>query len=520
MERGEKMDKYVSVEEMISIEKASDSAGHSYPKMMAFAGRSLAENIVFAYSHLPTPKILGLVGAGNNGGDTLVAMVHLLQLGWDCCAYLVKQRTKDPLLADFTKNGGMVVPLKEDESYRQLRKLTLESDIVLDGVLGTGIQLPLRPPVPSVLDVVRISISQSGSPPFVVAVDCPSGVDSDTGNVSEYTLHADLTVCMAAVKKGLLMLPAFEYLGRLVVGDIGLPKGLQEWQQINRIVLGDWVGEEWFTKRPLDGHKGTFGTVQVIAGSKNYTGAVLLAGRAAFRSGAGWVNLCVPEFLHPYLTSGFPEATWLQVPCDDNGFYGESASYILKNINKADAILVGPGLGQEPGVRDFMQAFVNNDLPTMVIDADGLKLLTQAIGWWEKVPQGSILTPHPGEMSIMTGKSVEEIQADRVKITEKYSKTWNQVVVLKGAFTVVSDPEGNTAILPVATPALGRAGTGDVLAGMIAGFKGQGMNPFQAACAGVWYHARAGLLAAEMLGSTAGVLAGDLIDILPGLLPY
>lgn len=514
------MEKFVSVDEMISIEKALDASGHTYSRMMALAGKSLAENIVFACRHINAPNVLGLVGVGNNGGDTLVAMVHLLRLGWKCNAFLVKEREDDPLQSDFINNGGNIYVLEADKDLNHLRQLVSECNILVDGVLGTGIHLPLRAPVPTILQTIKESIDVAKKPPYVVAVDCPSGVDSDKGTVSEDCIQADLTVCMAAVKRGLLMLPAFGYLGELVVGDIGIDEDLPEWKNIKRIVLGDWIGQDWIQKRPMDGHKGTFGTVQVIAGSKNYSGAVLLAGKAAFRSGAGWVNLCVPEFLHPALTTGFPEATWLPVSGDQNGFNRGSAKVIHRNLNKADVVLLGPGLSLEPAVRGFVDALVSENLPPMVLDADGLKLLNQIENWWTKIPGESILTPHPGEMSILTGITVKDIQDDRIAVTEKFSKSWNQVVVLKGAFTVVADPFENTAILPVATPALARAGTGDVLAGIIAGFRAQGLEAFQAACAGVWYHAQAGLFASKTLGSDAGVLASDLIECLPTLLPY
>ena len=514
------MKRFLSVAEMISIEKAADASGHKYEQMMAFAGKSLAEEIVKAYGDMDSPMLLGLVGSGNNGGDALVALTYLLDLGWSCSAYLVSAREEDPLVARFQLAGGEVVHLRDDHQFARLRWLVQDSDLVMDGILGTGIKLPLRSPISDVLMVVQEGMAMKDSPPQVIAVDCPSGVDCDTGAVANECLPADLTVTMAAIKQGLLKLPAFGILGELVVGNIGLPEDFSELNKITRFVLDQDFVEDVLPVRPLDGHKGTFGTVLVLAGSKRLLGAAMLAGKSAFRVGTGWVEIAVPENLQPALIGHFPEATWLPLPGDSEGFIRESADVVHYSLGKETAVLVGPGLGLGDGVKAFMDGLLANDLPPLVVDADGLKLLAGIQNWWAKLPAKTILTPHPGEMSNITGLSIMQIQEDRVGCAERFAKLWGHIVVLKGAFTVVADPEGKTAILPVATPALARAGTGDVLAGMITGLLAQGMTPFEAAAAGVWLHAQAGLAAAEFRGSTAGVLAGDLIEILPNLLPY
>lgn len=514
------MIKYVSVQEMIAIEKEADQLGHSYATMMAFAGRSLAEQIVIAYSHIDKPKILGLIGTGNNGGDALVAMTHLLGLGWECAAYLVKSRDNDPLVDGYIKLGGEIYHFEDDFSYELLDRLILDSDVILDGVLGTGIKLPLRDPIPELLNQVKEVIATAGESPYVVAVDCPSGVDCDTGEAAQECIPADLTVCMAAVKQGLLALPAYGLLGELVVGDIGLPEGLDGVDKITREVIGEWSVEEKIPSRPLDGHKGTFGKVLVVAGSRKYPGALILAGKAAFRSGAGWVTLCSPSGLHPALVPAFPEATWLPVPGNPWAFDRSAVVEVLESLDRVTCMLIGPGFGMSVETQLFLNGLISPALPPVVLDADGLKLVSNQKEWWKKLPPESILTPHPGEMSILTGLHVNNIQANRMAIAEEYAKEWGHIVVLKGAFTVVADPSGRSAILPLATPALGRAGTGDVLGGIICGLRAQGMTPYDAAWAGVWLHAQAGLLAMEIGGSSAGVLAGDLIEVLPNLLPY
>ena len=514
------MDRYLSVAEMIAVEKAADAAGHTYDKMMAAAGKSLAEAVMKDFGYLENPSVLGLVGSGNNGGDTLVALELLLELGWLCSAYIAADRVGDPLTDKFIESGGKVIRLSEDNHFDQLRWLVLDSDVVLDGLLGTGIKLPLRPPIPELLKVVGESLDNSETRPKVVAVDCPSGIDCDSGDAADECLPADLTVCMAAVKQGLLKLPAYGYLGDLIVGEIGLPEDLKEMTSITRFVIDQAYVEDVLPERPLDGYKGTFGTVLIIAGSIQLPGAALMAGKSAFRVGSGWVNIAVHEKIHPYLVGHFPEATWLPLPGDSVGFIQESADVVHESLSKETAILVGPGFGMGDGARAFMEKFLYETLPPLVVDADGLKLMASIKDWWTKIPPKTILTPHPGEMSVLTGVHISEIQASRLRMAEKYAKLWGHIVVLKGAFTIVADPDGDTVILPVATPALARAGTGDVLAGIITGLLAQGLDPFEAAAAGVWLHAQAGLAAADIQGSTAGVLAGDLIEMLPHLLPH
>jgi NAD(P)H-hydrate epimerase len=422
------------------------------------------------------------------------------------------------LVRKYSAEGGRLTYFDEDQELAALAKLVADAGVVMDGLLGTGIRLPLREPVPGVMAAVNRALGACEIKPPVIAVDCPSGVDCDSGEVAEECIPADLTVCMAAVKQGLLKLPAFGLLGKLVVGDIGLPQGLPEWEKITRVVLDPTILRK-IPPRPLDGHKGTFGTALVIAGSRSFTGAALLAGKAAFRSGAGWVHMAVAEEIQLGLVGAFPEATWLPLP----GFHGviseDAAGVVLEGLNKETAVLIGPGMGQEFTTRRFLEKLLSPELPPLVIDADGLKLLAQFDRWWDYLPGQTVLTPHPGEMSVLCGRSVKDIQAERVATAEEYALKWGHVVVLKGAFTVMAAPGGETAILPLATPALARAGTGDVLAGIILGLRAQGMGAFEAACAGVWLHAQAGLLAAAEMGSTAGVLAGDLIEVLPWLLP-
>jgi NAD(P)H-hydrate epimerase len=350
---------------------------------------------------------------------------------------------------------------------------------------------------------------------------------------------------MAAVKQGLVKLPAYEYVGELEVVEIGLPDDLKSLNEITTEVAEVESVAALLPERPLESHKGTFGTALIAAGSINFTGAALLAGEAAYRIGAGLVTLAVPAPLHGVLAGQFPEAVWVLLP-HEAGRVSENASEVLaKNFADSSALLIGPGFGTETTTKVFLEdvlaggtskrkaatriGFVHeepaqkadeteNKIPPLVIDADGLKLLAQIKDWHTKLPPLSVLTPHPGEMSVLTGLSKEEIQEDRQAVALKYAKEWGHVVVLKGAFTLIAAPDGRVTMIPVASPALAHAGTGDVLAGLITGLRAQGLDAFDAAVAGAWIHAQAGLYAADDLGTTASVLASDVLNSVPDVL--
>jgi ADP-dependent NAD(P)H-hydrate dehydratase / NAD(P)H-hydrate epimerase len=529
--------KLVTVSQMQTIEKEADSSGLTYEQMMENAGQGLADVIFDLYEgdEGPQKEIVGLVGPGNNGGDTLIALAELATEGWKASAYLVK-RKKDDLVKRFTDAGGEV--MSGESSFEKLAETIESADVLVDGILGTGIQLPLKKDIADLLSEVNTILDGLDEGPLVIAVDCPSGADCNTGQVADETLSADMTVTMAAVKQGLLKLPAYEYVGDLEVVDIGLPEDLDSFNNLKTEVADEDSIAALLPVRALDSHKGTFGTALIAAGSINYTGAALLAGEAAYRSGAGLVTMAVPGPVHVSLAGRFPEATWVILPHETGVISSSGAEVLAKNFERATALLIGPGFGMENTTREFIENLVdgkytakkttqrigfvqreaekteevNSKLPPLVIDADGLKLLGQIKDWYQKIPGPAILTPHPGEMAALTDLSKDMIQEKREEIAAQYAKLWGHVVVLKGAFTAVAAPDGRVTVIPVATPALARAGTGDVLAGLIVGLRAQGLDAYDAAVAGAWIHAQAGLYAAGDLGTATSVLAGDVLD--------
>jgi hydroxyethylthiazole kinase-like uncharacterized protein yjeF len=504
--------KLVTVPQMLDIEKEADANGLPYVQMMENAGRRLAEIVNEIAFDDDWEQVFGLVGPGNNGGDTLIALTHLAEEGWHACAYIVKRKKKDELITRLIEAGGEAVFAENDSEFLVLATHLESADILLDGLLGTGFKLPLKGNVAALLDQSLLVLEKLDQPPYVIAVDCPSGVDCDSGDVALECIPADLTVTMAAVKQGLLKLPAYEFVGDLAIVDIGLPDDLASFHTLKTEVADYDLVAGLLPARGLDSHKGTFGTALIAAGSLNYTGAALLAATAAYRVGTGLVTLAVPEPLQAVLAGQLPEATWVLLP-HEAGFISETASETLLNhIHRFTAFLLGPGIGNQVSTRKFIEAMISTvKLPT-VVDADGLRHLAQIEDWHKKIYPLAILTPHIGEMSALTGLSKDEIQENKNEIAVEYAKEWGHVVVLKGAFTVIASPTGQMTIIPVATPALARAGTGDVLAGLIVGLRAQGLDAYSAAVAGAFIHAEAGLIAAEDLGTTASVLASDVLN--------
>ncbi len=539
------MIKLVTVAEMRAIEKEADSKGVSYAQMMLSAGEALARIIETNFSSSKFRGAIGLVGPGNNGGDTLVALAWLAENGWSASAFLMKSRDdSDPLVIRLRQAGGAIFVDDNRHDFSTLQRLIQTHAIFMDGLLGTGTHLPLKPEAAALLAFTKDTIRKINPSIQIIAVDCPSGVDCDTGSVAPEAIPAHITVTMAAIKLGLSKFPAYSLVGQLKVADIGLPDSgasLDTWNSIKSFIPDAAFVHNQLPERALDSHKGTFGTTFISAGCINYPGAALLAGKAAYLIGTGLVTMGVPGTIFPILAGHFPEATWLPLP-DESGFVSASAAeMIIPQLSRASAFLVGPGFGLQKTSEDYLnhlfpstiQAETNHrqisgnsintelpmhEYPPVIIDADALKLVSKREKWWTFLPPYSILTPHPGEMAALTGIPKEDIQKDRIKIAQQFSRMWGHVVVLKGAFTVVASPDSSTAVIPVATPALARAGTGDVLAGLITGLRAQGVDAFYAAFLGAWIHAQAGIHACKSLGNPASILAGDVLNAIPSVI--
>jgi ADP-dependent NAD(P)H-hydrate dehydratase / NAD(P)H-hydrate epimerase len=349
--------------------------------------------------------------------------------------------------------------------------------------------------------------------PQVIAVDCPSGLNCDSGELDQLAVSADMSVTFAGPKRRHFRFPGAAACGELVVADIGIADTLPEVAAVQLTLVTPQAVRNLLPRRPIDGHKGTFGTVLIAAGSAHYWGAPVLSGLGAYRSGAGLVALAVPEVIRATVAAQIREATFPPISAAQY-LDAASAEFLLTNGIGAQSLLVGPGIGQADSFIEYLLS-TKATLPPLVIDADGLNILATIPSWYEQLPTNSVLTPHPGEMARLLNLPVEQVKmADRAELARQAAQEWGHNVLLKGAYTVIASPTGDSALLPFANPLLAVAGSGDVLAGMIAAFLAQGLEPFQAAAVGGYLHGSAGELARSSYGK-GGMLAGELANLVP-----
>lgn len=502
--------KVVTTAQMRDLEAATAQRGLPPPALMENAGRAVAEAIARHY-RVAGAHIVVLVGPGNNGGDGLVAARHLHDQGARVTVYLGQRAVQPDAKLDLLAERG--VPLwraEDDPDSHRLRALVAQADIIVDALLGTGISRPITGTLQRVLESLRAARRAEVR---LVAVDLPTGLNSDTGQVDPLTPRADLTVTLGFPKRGLFEPPGIDYVGQLVVADIGIPYSLAAEMPVD--LMTPALARALLPSRPPSGHKGTFGRVLVVGGSTHYTGAPQLAARSALRVGAGLVTLALPRSLSP--AAALVEATHLPLPEAAPGTLGPTAAEALVEAARDYTVMVlGPGLGRALPTNAFIAHLLESaaHLPSRwVIDADALNILAEIPEWWRRLSVQAVLTPHPGEMRRLLG----ERPGPRLAIAQEAAATWSQVVVLKGAGTVTAHPGGQATINPTANPVLATAGTGDVLAGAIGGLLAQGLTPYDAARLGVYLHAQAGDRASQSAGP-AGALASEIADHLPTVL--
>lgn len=522
--------KLVTTEEMLNLEQQAVRAGTSVETLMENAGLGLAQHIRKLMGTVKGRRIVVLAGPGNNGGDGLVAARHLHDWDADVRVYLLaKRRDDDGNYMQLVKRELDMTDAKDDPTFVTLERFLSDAELVVDALLGTGRLRPIEANLAGILDRVRaarnrpLTTSSGGrgattlrQPPRLIAVDIPTGVDADTGAVDTHCVPADVTVTLGYSKIGLHTLPGSEYAGQVEVVDIGLPPVATDALKVE-LMTPESVAR-MLPLRPLNANKATFGRVLVVAGSENYTGAVHLAAAGAGRVGAGIVTIACPRSIQGMIAASTIEATYLPLPEKDGAIAEKAAPYILSLIRDFDVMLLGPGIGRQSGTMAFVRTLLFALKPemrlTVVLDADGLNILSGTPNWATQVNVPMVLTPHPGELRRLTGHEVSEIQERRLEIARVHAAEWKQTVVLKGAHTIVSSPDGRTAIAPFANPALATAGTGDVLSGAVAGFLAQRLSPYAASTCAAYVHGAAGERLRETLGD-AGVLAGDLLPELP-----
>ncbi len=554
------------------LEAAAVERGASWAELMERAGLGIAQIVLQRIDSPQDKRVLVLVGPGNNGGDGLVSARQLHDAGAKVALYIWKraERPDDEPWRQCRTRGIPELRADADVEQAALERASRRADVVVDALLGIGVDRPLEPTLDALVAAInRLRESRTKITPLIVAVDVPTGTNADTGAIMGRALRADLTVATGVLKRAHVMAPGSEVVGEVVCVPIGLPHEFEEMIMAESLSAQGLRG--LLPKRAPDAHKGTFGKLMVVAGAGRYPGAAFLAASGALRSGAGLVTLACGRSIFGALAASLHEATFLPLPEEDWGVLGaDAARELLSNIDGYNALVVGPGLGREDETKTFLERLFKLEtvksqsnvgflhaattaqaerarkpsgsvgfrrgsaaptpaetegeekaeaeavLPIAVLDADGLNLLAKLDEWWTRVPAHRlILTPHPGEMARLLGlNDAGEVNADRLGAAQRAAQEWQQIVVLKGAETVIAAPDGKASIGPGGNPALATAGTGDVLAGVIGSLLAQGVEPFDAARLGVFLHAQAGELVRRDVGE-AGAVAGDLLSRLP-----
>lgn len=482
--------------------------------LMENAGRGAAQIVDDRYSSLRPGTILIVAGKGNNGGDGYVMARHLENMGWTVRTLILAPRKQ--ITGDAATNlqilEGDQHPIQYalcDEDVDQVMDCLSGVSLVIDAIFGNGLKSAPR-------GHYRRAIQRINALALpVVAVDLPSGCHASSGEILTDAIRADSSISFAFAKLGQVSYPACECGGELFVVDIGLPKSLCQTVIEQYVFVTDIIAATLLPHRSVAGHKGTFGHVLMIAGSTGTGGAAQMCTSAVLRSGAGLVTLATPDTIQPYIAPAMTEAMTVALP-SENGCLSYSGFDLIRRLwDDKNVVAIGPGLGFVDSIKQLVRDIVLQSPAPLVIDADGLNALSDDLSCLDKRrARDVVVTPHPGEMSRLTGLSVGEIQSRRAEVSVQFAKEWNVVVVLKGARTVIAAPDGRVWINSSGNSGMGCGGMGDILTGVIAGWLAQGVDVFSAAVLGVYLHGKAADQCKTLYGG-AGYLATDLLPQLP-----
>lgn len=485
--------------------------------LMERAGAGATAHLLAAFPQLLSNKkhaaVLVLAGKGNNGGDGFVMARLLKKHGLACEVVLAAKRAavsvdaRRPMLA-FARGRGRITELTQPDQLSLVRDKLRSCCVVVDALLGTGLNAPVRGLAAELIALVNAS----GRP--VVAVDIPSGLDADRGQPLGTAIRAQLTATFGYPKLGLSLYPGLNYVGRLVVVDIGIaPEALDTVRPMVGLLSPQTVAHLLQPRQP-ESHKGSFGHLLVLAGARGKSGAALLAASAGLRVGTGLVTLAGPESLVPVFSSALLEAMTVGLPERADGSLRMTAKALHALLLDRTAIAFGPGISVSVDTLRLTRWLLKQSEVPLLIDADGLNCVAAQPDMLRAASQPVVLTPHPGEMARLTGTGTAEVQARRLEIARSFAGHSGCYVVLKGARTVVAAPDGWAWINPTGNPGMASGGMGDALAGIIGGLLAQGYQPAEACQLGVFVHGSAGDLAVQEIGPV-GILARDVIDRLP-----
>jgi NAD(P)H-hydrate epimerase len=489
--------------EMRAIDRAAiDDFGIPGLTLMDRAGRGVAE--AAAAMAGPRGRVVVVCGGGNNGGDGYVAARLLRAAGRDArvMALVPAERLSPDARAVREQAERAGVPI-DDGVLGPLAAGV--GDVVVDAIFGTGLARPPAGPFASAIAAIDVARAAGAA---VLAVDVPSGLSADTGRPLGPCVRADRTVTFAFQKRGLAVYPGVDLAGDVTVVDIGVPAEAARRVPVGCELLTELEARALLPARSPDAHKGDAGRLLVIAGAPGKTGAAHLALTGALRGGAGLVTLAARPEVLPFALAGRPEA--MSVALHGGGPLGAGdVAALLAAAREVDALVIGPGIPRGPETGDALRALLSRAGKPAVIDADALNALADEPGLLAGLGVPLVLTPHPGEMARLCGKPTAEVQAERIDLAADRARAWHVTVVLKGARTVVADPEGPPAIIPTGNAGLATGGTGDVLAGLCGALLAGGLPAPVAGRVGAWVHGRAGDVAKGRFGER-GLVAGDL----------
>lgn len=507
--------KLVTAEEMRRIDRrAIEELGIPGIVLMENAGAGVIAVISDLYGPLEGLAVTIICGKGNNGGDGFVVARHLVNAGAEVEVFLLDKTNQ--VKGDAGTNlhialdmGVEVTPVVSEADLRPMVDSMAHADVIVDAIFGTGFIGPAEGLPARVIELINQSSVH------VVSVDLPSGLSADDGACQGSCVIADATATMCLPKRGLFLFPGRERAGEVSVVDIGVPQSTIDEEELPVTLIDEFDLSLNVPARPESGHKGTFGHLVVLAGSVGLTGAAAMSSLAALRVGCGLVTLGTPLSLNDILEVKVTEVMTRPLPeTESRTLACEAVDGALDLAHEANALVVGPGLSQHPDTVKFVLEMVRRaDLP-LVLDADGINALASDLEILRERRAPTILTPHPGELSRLIDIPPAEINATRIDTAQRVARERGLVCVLKGAPTVIADPDGNCIVNTSGSSALATAGSGDVLTGAIGGFLAQGVPPVEAAKLGVYLHGLAGDLAADEL-SPYSVIAGDVLKMLP-----
>ena len=496
--------KVLTARGMRLLEAAAVEEGLDYRRLMENAGSAAARRIRTLEGLIGRNAVV-LCGSGNNGGDGFVVARKLAEENFAVTAVLLCGQPKSAQAREmYSRMEGLGVSVLnlETEPYMAASAVR-EAQLVVDAVYGIGFRGDLP-------DYMRPLFRQ-------VNADVPSGMDCDTGLCDPDALRAERTITFTAMKPGLLSAKASAFCGTVEVVGIGIDERLiDQFTSAQSIIDWDMVAP-CFQPRPADSHKGTYGHLLSVCGSYGMAGAAVLAARAALRCGAGLVTAALPASVYPLAASSVPEALFLPLPETGDGRLAMAAREQLRErLPRCTAVLIGCGLGSGGQVPAVVEDILHSASCPVVLDADGINCVTQHIDIRKTTQVPLVLTPHPGEMARLLGCSIEQVQENRLETARRFAEEQQVILVLKGNKTVIAAPGQTLLVNTTGNPGMATGGSGDVLAGMIASFIAQGMDPYRAAMCGVHLHGLAGDAAAQRLSQHA-MLPSDLLEELGGL---